>query len=84
MMRLLAILANIGLLAALIYVLITQGLPSGRKNIVVTFAMGVAPLLSLAVILFGRMDNNYLALYYKRKSLEEQRRIDELKRDRHG
>jgi hypothetical protein len=82
MMRIVAIILNFILLVFFAYIVLRRGLPSGRETFDWMFIalINAVPLCNLFVLLRHRDSNNWLALYFKRKSLEEKKRILELKK----
>ena len=75
-MRYLAILSNLFLLGMVVFLFATEGAPEGSYWLIVII-MAIAPLFSLVAIL-GDKGDNWLFLYFKRKALEEKRKIDQL------
>jgi hypothetical protein len=86
-MRWTAICLNVILISTLLFFCITQGVPSGGRDIFLVALMFVAPISSL-IALFFIGGQSWPALYLKRKALEEKRKIDSLsgqeKRDPRG
>lgn len=79
-MRDIATLLNIALLITAAYLLFSFGLPSG-SNVWYFTVMILSPLASLWVIRRGPAQD-WLSLFLQRKALEEQIRVDELKKKR--
>jgi hypothetical protein len=77
-MRIIAILANIALLLTVFIDLASRGLPGGARDVWIVSLVIVAPILSLIAIFSMKNSESWLALFLKRKALEEQKRIDEL------
>jgi hypothetical protein len=75
-MRYIAILFNLYLLGMVIFLFLTKNAPKGEDWLVIT-PMILAPLFSL-LTLFGSNKDNWLSLYFKRKVLEEKKKIDQL------
>lgn len=75
-MKWLAILANVILLAFLCYMLIEQGMPNDDEFYLVILLF-TAPILSMWA-LFISPSESWLGLYFKRKALEEKKKIQEL------
>ena len=80
-MRYLAIFFNLFLLGMVIFFYATEGVPSGGDDLFWFILMTLAPVFSLIVI-FGSKGDNWLSLYFKRKALEEKRKIDQLSGDK--
>lgn len=74
-MRILAILFNLLLIGVVIFLFVKEGVPKGNELLLV-IPMIFAPIFSLIAI-FGANDS-WLSLYFKRKALEEKRKIDQL------
>ena len=75
-MRYLAIFSNVFLLGVVVFLLASEGAPEGGYWLLF-IPMVLAPLFSLIAI-FGTKGDNWLSLYFKRKVLEEKRKIDQL------
>ena len=79
-MRIAAIVLNIILLILAVYLLVTQGFPSGGYFLVWLIIAG-CPIVNLITLLTGGKDgNHFLSLYCKRRRLEEQKRIEALEK----
>jgi hypothetical protein len=78
-MRTIAILVNLGFIGVVSYELVKNGLPKGGELLIVLFVV-VAPILNLIVLLSSRDGKGWLTLFLKRKALEEQRKIEDLKK----
>ncbi|HCS27457.1 MAG TPA: hypothetical protein DIW43_08375 [Spongiibacteraceae bacterium] len=76
-MKILAILANIALLILVAYILYEQGMPNGEEWMLF-IPMTAAPILNM-VALFANTEDSWLALYFRRKALEEKKKIEDLK-----
>jgi hypothetical protein len=79
-MRVLAIIANLGLLGLTAYEFLSHGLPTTGSDWTIFAFLVIAPILSLVALLKSQQSTSWLALFLKRKSLEEQKKIDELKK----
>jgi hypothetical protein len=77
-MRQLASLLNIALLLFVVYMLIDKGPP--RKDDLPIFILLIAtPIVSLIALRFGDTQD-WISLFFKRKAMEERKKIDELGR----
>jgi hypothetical protein len=80
-MRVVAYMLNVGLLACAFFLIAENGIPRlDERDFVLFFLVIFAPLSAL-ISLFkaGASDSDGLiSLYFKRKALEEQKKIDEL------
>ena len=75
-MKWVAVVSNVVLVLTLGFLLWTKGMPSDEE-ISIFMILFTAPILSLIALLrIG--GNNWLGLYFKRKALEEQKRINDL------
>lgn len=83
MLRAAAILANLLLLVAVGFVLADEGIPNSPADGMIVAILIVAPVVSLAYCLLPS-GNSWLGLYFKRKAMEEQRRMDALRQDNGG
>lgn len=79
-MRTIAVIANFGLIGAVCYLFAEHGPPTGRALFIALFII-VAPILNVIALFSARDGKGWLALYLKRKTLEEQRKIADLKRN---
>lgn len=77
-MRLIAILGNVGLLGITAYQLNLHGFPQGLDFWFMIFLI-VAPATSLFVLFRTGDSKNWLSLFLKRKALEEQKKIEDLR-----
>jgi hypothetical protein len=77
-MKFLAIVADILLLVAVIWLFATKG-PPVNEDWIFLVPMILAPVLNIIVI-FRPKGKNWFALYLERKVLEEQVKIDKLKK----
>lgn len=75
-MRKLAIVLNLCLFLFIGYMLVKHGLPKG-DDILFAFLFTIVPALSI-LALWNVEGHDWLSLYFRRKTLEEQRKIDEL------
>jgi hypothetical protein len=79
-MRIAAIVLNIILFLLAVYLLLTQGSPTGGYFLV-WLIIAVCPIVNLITLLTGgKEDNHFLGLYFKRRRLEEQKRIEALEK----
>ena len=78
-MRIIAILANFSLIGLMCYELAKNGVPKDGEFWIVLF-VSVVPILNLIALFSSHDGKGWLALYLKRKALEEQRKIDEIKK----
>ena len=72
-----AILLNVFWLAALFYEAATDDITAVIPEFVLEMLVVVTPLVNLFILLSGRV--KWMTVYFKRKALEEQKKIDELK-----
>ena len=77
-MKILAIIANLGWLIAFVYSLIKDGFPKTDEDAAIISLVGLTIILNLIVIIFYGKNQNWLSLYLKRKTLEEQKKIEKL------
>jgi hypothetical protein len=75
-MRILAILFNLLLLGMVIYLFSTRA-PASGDDWLLAILMILTPIFSLIAI-FRSKGDNWLALYLKRKALEEKQKIDQI------
>jgi hypothetical protein len=75
-MKKIAIGLNIFLLVVVVFLLATKGMPNGDE-LIIFIPMVAAPICSLFA-LFGASGETWLSLYFKRKTLEEKQKIDQL------
>lgn len=74
-MKIISIFFNIALISIFLYIIATEGV-DGRFLI---FALCLlTPLINLLYIFFWRPEESWLTLYFKRKGLEEKKKIEEL------
>jgi multisubunit Na+/H+ antiporter MnhG subunit len=73
-MRILAILLNILLLGEIIFILITDGIPSGHY-LFIAITMILTPIISIIAIILAKGDNRLST----RKAPEEKQEIDQLR-----
>lgn len=79
-MRMLALLANAGVLAFVGYLTIANGLPTDADDVVPFLLFIAIPGVSIAALLqTGGVTSSWLGLFLERKRLEEQSRIAKLK-----
>ncbi len=82
MLKIIAIVSNIGLLGCFLYMSITEGFggPNGWEIILILLIF-LFPIINIAAILgkdkiLGK--DNLIILYFKRRSLQEKRKIKEI------
>lgn len=81
-MKTLAVILNIALLGVIFYVFIEYGLPGINDDFFwFVFFGALAPLFSLIALYFSPKSDNWISLYFKRKALEERRKIDQLNQE---
>ena len=80
-MRIAATILNIGLIALLSFLLLTKGAPRGGEvfTVVVAFAAPITSLIALWLWRSKRDARSWASLFFERKRLEEQQRIDQLR-----
>jgi hypothetical protein len=77
-MKIISILLNIALIILTIpFVIATGALREGGKYLILPLLTILIPLINLLYISFWR-EESWLTLYFKRKSLEEKKKIEEL------
>lgn len=79
-MRTVAILANVGLIGFVCYALATYGLPKREDEWWLFLFLVGAPIFNLIALFRPRDGTGWLTLFLKRKALEEQRKIEAIKR----
>ncbi len=81
MLRQIAILINIIAIFLLLYIIFTNGL--GDVDGMVSFLVLIPVLVNFFALLTSssKRDDNWIALYFKRKAAEEKKRIKELTKD---
>ena len=78
-MRIAAIVLNIILLILAVYLLLTQGFPTGY--FLVWLIILLCPVVNLITLLTSsKSDNHFLSMYFKRRCLEEKKRIEALEK----
>jgi len=78
MLKIIAILANSGLLGFSLYASITEGFYGNGWDILgILLAFFLFPIINIAAILQKDKDN-WIILYFKRKALQEKRKIEEI------
>ena len=77
-MRLFAQLLNIALILSVIYELFDHGFPEPHPFVFLVYLLPIVNLYALNKM--GGNSDNVISLYLKRKKLEEQAKIDALKR----
>ncbi len=81
-MKAVAVVLNIGALVALSVIIADDGLPSTVYGWLICSALGLCPIVNM-MFMWGKWgDKSWLGLYFKRKRLEEQKRIEALERDK--
>ncbi len=81
-MRIIAIFANIALLVFMCVEFSSFGFPTNAREVLLVSLATVAPIFSLIALFFAMKSESWLALFLKRKALEERKKIDEL--GKHG
>jgi hypothetical protein len=76
-MTLIAKALNLILIGFVLYLVGTKGPPNRPSEILTAVAMLAAPISSL-LALFGSGGESWLGMYFKRKKLEERRKIEKL------
>lgn len=76
-MKLIAICLNVLMLVTALYFFADYGIPSSDEDMYLMLIMFIVPISSLVALLLSD-DRSWLGLYFKRKALEEKKRIDEL------
>jgi hypothetical protein len=77
-MRTFATILNVALLAAVVYLLFTQGIPAS-KDLWIVALIGLTPVASLVALRLGGAQD-WFSLVLQRKALEEKKKIEELQR----
>ena len=80
-MKVFAIILNTGVLVFIAFMCMAEGLPGGYENFLLVPFIGI-PLVNLWVICFRCKGYGWLGLYFKRKALEEQKKIEVLSEDK--
>ena len=75
-MRIVAIVFNFILLGVVVFLFVTEGVPSGDEWLFL-IPMIAAPVCSIIALLCSTGDS-WLPLYFKRKALEEKKKIEAL------
>ena len=75
-MKYMAIILNLALLGTVIFLCIKNGMPNENEYFIFSI-ITITPIISL-VVLFGGRDKSLIELYFKRKALEEQKKIEQL------
>jgi hypothetical protein len=79
-MRRIALVLNVGVLIALGYFTFVEGINDPNTTSILVLILMAGAALSAIVALWGPLPYGWLALYFKRKAIEEQNRIDELEK----
>ena len=78
-MRIAAIVINIILFILAVYLLLTQGFPTGY--FLVWLIILLCPVVNLIALLAGGKEgDHFLSMYFKRRCLEEKKRIEALEK----
>ncbi len=82
-MKLIVTVLNLGLIAVFCYLVIDQGIPKDSEGILLALFLVLSPALTLWYIhsINLPISENIIALYFKRKALEEKLKIAELQKD---
>lgn len=75
-MRIPAIVLNVGLLLYIAFILAKHGVPRGEELFFVAL-FTIVPIVSIFALLNVGGDD-WISLYFRRKALEERRKIDDL------
>jgi hypothetical protein len=83
-MKVIAALLNIALLVFVVYEFTENGFPSSSSDKLIVSLIVFSPIANLWCIFFSKISssNNFIALYFKRKSLEEKMKIEALQRSK--
>ena len=81
-MRIIAIILNAAILCLVAILIIQDGFPEPGKEpftslLVILFV--IVPCVSIMALLYGK--DNWISLYFKRKALEERKKIENLNKD---
>lgn len=79
-MKTLAALLNIAVLGLAIYLTMKHGLPNSNEDWWMFWLMIAAPIASLIALFTGGSSKGWLSLYLQRKALEEQQKIEALRK----
>ena len=79
-MRIAAIVLNIILIIAAGWLVVTQGFPSREYLLFWLIIIGCPVVNLIALLVGGKESKHFLGLYFKRRRLEEQKRIEELEK----
>ena len=71
-----AVIFNLLLIAMVVFLIITEGVPDGEDVFFVALLLA-APISSLFALLIGD-EESWIGLYFKRKALEEKNKIESL------
>ena len=78
-MKYLAIFVNVAVLVFLTFLCVTKR--AGTEDLIITFVITLYCVVNLIVSCFARVEGpSWLGLYFKRKRLEEQKRIETLEK----
>lgn len=80
-MKLFMILLNVVSVIILVFLIIDEGVSSLEDMLLPLFLLGVFLANAVSMIALYSDQKSWLGLYFQRKSLEEQRKIDKLSRD---
>ena len=83
-MKIIATLLNIALLAFVAYEFTENGFPSSSSDKFIFSLIVFSPMANLWCIFFPKISssNNFIALYFKRKALEEKVKIEALQKSK--
>lgn len=76
-MRIAAIILNLIMLGGIVFLFVTEGAPKENEAWLFLIPVIAAPLCSL-IALFGSKGDSLLGLYFKRRALEEKKKIEDL------
>jgi hypothetical protein len=77
-MRIIAIVANIALLFFVCVLLASAGPPISAEDVLLVSLIVLSTVSNLIALYFAASSPSWLALFLKRKALEERKKIDEL------
>jgi hypothetical protein len=81
-MKIIAVVLNICALIAVGAIVADEGLPDNAYGWFICSSTGLCPIVNMIFILGRQSDKSWLGLYFKRKRLEKQKRIEALERDK--
>lgn len=75
-MRIIALIANIALLAFVVYTFSEDGMPSADEALIVSLVI-LVPILNIYTI-YTTVGGDWVSLWFRRKALEETKKIQRL------